>query len=102
MATHLQPEDVYYYPKKIALKKNWEIDIAWNIYETAVDLQKPYAIKKNKPKLKAGEKAPEEETDEEDDDPFGQNMFDTDRNGRNNRNNRTPSPSGGRQRSLGL
>jgi len=100
--SHLQPEEVYYYPKKISLKKNWEIDITWNIYDTAVDLQKPLAIKKNKPKLKAGEKAPAEENEDEEDDPFGTNMFDTDRNGRNSRNNRTTPSPGGRQRSLGL
>ncbi len=100
--SHLQPEEVYYYPKKISLKKNWEIDITWNIYDTAVDLQKPLAIKKNKPKLKAGEKAPEEESEEEEDDPFGTNMFDNDRYGRGNRNQRTTPTPGGRQRALGL
>ena len=44
-----QPEYTFYYPKRIALKKNWDLDQTWNIYEIAVDLQKPEAIKKNKP-----------------------------------------------------
>ena len=36
-------------------------------------MQKPYAIKKNKPKLKRGEKAPEEEEEE---DEFGSGVYD--------------------------
>ncbi len=46
----IQPEEVYYYPKKIVLKKNWDVEQSWNIYETAIDLQKPKEIVKNKPK----------------------------------------------------
>lgn len=45
-----QPEEVYYFPKKLTLKKNWDVEQAWNIYETAIDKQKPEDIKKNKPK----------------------------------------------------
>ncbi|MCC8115371.1 MAG: Ig-like domain-containing protein [Bacteroidales bacterium] len=62
----IQPEEVYYYPKKINLKKNWDIAQDWNIYEVAIDLQKPYDIKKNKPKLKDGEKRPTDDEEEED------------------------------------
>lgn len=62
---HIPAEDVYYYPKKIDLKKNWDVELTWNIDELPVDAQKPYAIKKNKPKLKRGEKAPKEEGDEQ-------------------------------------
>lgn len=58
MALRQQPEEVYYYPKKISLKQNWDVELAWDIYQTAIDAQKPYAIKKNKPKLKKGETAP--------------------------------------------
>ena len=65
-ADSLQPEEVYYYPKKIALKANWDIEQSWNIYETALDLQKPYEIKKNKPKLKGRTSNPNSYTDEED------------------------------------
>ena len=89
----VQPEEVYYFPKKIALKKNWDLaDQPWNIYEFPVDKQKPTEIKKNKPKRKAGE-IPEEQTDEEDEyeydpsDPFGK---------RNNRNNRNSNRNSGR------
>lgn len=68
----IQPEEVYYYPKKINLKENWDIALDWNIYETPLDIQKPYEIKKNKPKLKKGEKAPTDvDEEEEDDDMFG-------------------------------
>lgn len=66
-----QPEDVYYYPKKIELKKNWDMSQTWDIYELPVDVQKPYEIKKNKPKTK--EAPPTTEEEEEDD--FGNNYF---------------------------
>ncbi len=46
---HLQPEEVYYYPKKLRLRANWDLDESWNIYQTALDLQKPDDIKRNKP-----------------------------------------------------
>ena len=59
----IQPEEVYYYNKKLDLKANWDVEQAWDIYELALDAQKPYAIKKNKPKLKKGEKAPDEEVE---------------------------------------
>lgn len=57
----LQPEEVAYFDKKLELKANWDNELAWEIYAKAIDAQKPYAILKNKPKLKPGEKAPEEE-----------------------------------------
>ena len=63
IADSIQPEEVYYYPKKLDLKANWDIEQAWNIYEVALDAQKPYAIKKNKPKLKKGETAPDQEVE---------------------------------------
>ncbi len=72
VALQRQPEETYYFSKKLNLKKNWDIEQAWDIYELPLDMQKPQAIKKNKPKLKAGEqplKDPEEE--EEADSPFG-------------------------------
>ena len=46
---HLQPEEVYYYPKRLRLRANWDLDENWNIYETALDLQKPEEIRRNKP-----------------------------------------------------
>lgn len=69
----IQPEEVYYYPKKISLKKNWGVEQTWNINELPVDRQKPMQIKKNKPKLKRGEEQENKEDDEEEDffdDPF--------------------------------
>ncbi|MDE6271188.1 MAG: hypothetical protein K2M12_10110, partial [Muribaculaceae bacterium] len=51
----IQPEDVYYFPKVLKLKKNWDIAQDWNLNELPVDQQKPLAIKKNKPKLRPGE-----------------------------------------------
>lgn len=97
--TVLQPEDVYYFPKKINLKKNWDINQPWNLYETAVDLQKPMEIKKNKPKKKKGE---EDDYGEEDDqyyDEFGNPAVDPDDpfGKRKNRNyNRTNRNTTGR------
>lgn len=44
-----QPDLAYYYPKIINLKKNWEKSESWNVFETAIDMMKPEAIKKNKP-----------------------------------------------------
>ena len=70
----IQPEEVYYYPKKINLKKNWTIEQSWNINELPVDQQKPQEIKKNKPKRKKGD--PEERpTDDEEEDEFFADPF---------------------------
>lgn len=81
----LQPDLVYYYPKTINVKKNWDMEQTWNVFETALDLQKPLKIKKNKPKRNTSQSQEEEEEEEEDE--FGANPFDTRRNS-NNRNNR--------------
>ena len=88
IAGQRQPEEVVYFPKKLNLKKNWDVEQTWNIYETPVDLQKPADIKKNKPKLtpaqqreanKKGKQNGYDDEDDEDDmmwntnDPFSQN-----------------------------
>lgn len=94
----VQPEEVAYYPKKIEAKRNWDIEQNWNIYELPVDMQKPRAILKNKPKLKRGEKEPE--TDEDvDEDPMlgGNNSLNNRRNNRRNNNRNTGNVGGGRQ-----
>ncbi|MDE6478782.1 MAG: Ig-like domain-containing protein [Muribaculaceae bacterium] len=85
----IQPDYVYYYPKTINVKKNWDMEQTWNVFETALDLQKPAKIKKNKPKRNNNSRNQEEE-EEEDDDEFGANPFDSNRrnNNRNNSNNR--------------
>lgn len=63
------PEDIYYFDKKIALKKNWDRSESWDINALSVELQKPLDIKKNKPKMKAGE-MPLSDDDEEEEDPI--------------------------------
>lgn len=107
IADSIQPEDTYYFPKKLPLKKNWDVEQSWDLYETPVDMQKPYDIKKNKPKTKNNE-LPNNDEDEDDvyydefgnpsvdpDDPFGKRK-NTNYN-RNNRNNSSNSrnPFGG-------
>lgn len=82
----LQPEEVYYFAKKLDLKRNWDIEQTWNIDELPVDAQKPYAIKKNKPKLKRDERAPEDEYDEDEENIYDSEANPFDRTGRNNRN----------------
>ena len=94
----IQPEEVAYYPSKIELKRNWDVEQTWDIYATPIDRQKPYAILKNKPKLKKGEQAPVEE-DEEDDDPFADPWM---KNGNSNRlNNRNNNRNNNGNRGLG-
>ena len=56
----LQPEEVYYFPKKLNLRKNWDVEQSWNIYETALDLQKPLEIKQNKPPKTAKQREEED------------------------------------------
>ncbi|MDE6741549.1 MAG: hypothetical protein K2J58_04385, partial [Muribaculaceae bacterium] len=80
----IQPDLVYYYPKTINVKKNWDMEQTWNVFETALDLQKPDKIKKNKPKRTNASRQEEEEEDE-DEDEFGGNPFDARRNNSNNR-----------------
>lgn len=95
LADKRQPEDVYYFAKKLNLKKNWDVEQTWILDELPVDLQKPYSLKKNKPKLQRGEQAPveeEESWDEQNDrfrDPFSPSS--------GNRSNGSSS-SGGRVR----
>ena len=75
-AQHLQPEEVYYYPKKLRLRRNWDMDETWNIYETALDLQKHDDIKRNKPekgknKIEKKNGRTGDDDDEEEDNEFG-------------------------------
>lgn len=66
-----QPEDVYYYSKKINLKKNWDVTNDWDLNELPVDMQKPNAIKKNKPKTKEKDRRDENDDYDEDEDEYG-------------------------------
>ncbi|MDE6248637.1 MAG: Ig-like domain-containing protein [Paramuribaculum sp.] len=84
VADSIQPEEVYYYPKKLVLRQNWDVEQSWNITELPVDQQKPEDIKKNRPKPKKGQKTTNrtDEDDEDEDDYFMPG------NSRNNGNNR--------------
>ena len=78
--SHLQPEEVYYYPKKLKLRRNWDLDENWNIYETALDMQKPEDIKRNKPekaKNKVEKKQQKSGDEEEEDDEFSTGITNT-------------------------
>ncbi len=66
----IQPEEVFYYPKKINLKKNWTIEQEWDIYELPIDQQKLWEIKKNKPKLRNSDDNRSDDDNDEDDDFF--------------------------------
>lgn len=72
----LQPDLVYYYPKVVNIKKNWDKEEAWDVFGTPIDAQKPKAVLKNKPKTpkrsggkKKGQQYGQNE-DEEDEDYF--------------------------------
>lgn len=75
-ALRLQPEETFYYPGYVNLKKNWDVEQTWDIYATPVDKQKPEAIKKNKPERKKWEEAEKKPTTEEEEDESGFNNFD--------------------------
>lgn len=65
---HLQPEDVYYYSKKLNLRKNWEVTEHWDLFSLPVDKQKPSELKKNKPEAKKWEQKKTETKKSSDDD----------------------------------
>ncbi len=75
-----QPEVAYYYPKAINIKKNWSREEDWNIFSTAIDMQKPSALLRNKPKTTKGRPAATTEEPEEEEifDPT-RNPFDPNR-----------------------
>lgn len=73
MKTRRQPEEVYYYPKKLNIRKNWDVEQSWEIYALPLDTQKPKEIKKNKPVSK--ERAPNEGYDEEDENEYFDENF---------------------------
>ena len=79
-----QPDNVYYYPKLLSLKR-YDRNEVWNLNATAVDQQKPNAIKKNKPKRKKGENKDllEENTEEDDYFDVNANPFDPKSSSRN-------------------
>lgn len=87
-----QPDQVYYYPKVVNLKKNWEKTETWDVFATSVDMQKPDNLKKNKPeadKKRRNNRTTEEEEDDEEEqfDPFA-NPFAPDNSRNRDRNRR--------------
>lgn len=46
---NIQPDVAYYYPKTINIKKNWDKEETWDVFDTPVDMMKPYNLLKNKP-----------------------------------------------------
>lgn len=68
MDSRRMPEDVFYYPRKLVLRKNWDVEQDWALLETPVDQQKPQEIKKNKPKTKDNKQPGK--TDSEEDDEY--------------------------------
>lgn len=45
----VQPEEVFYYDKKVELKEKWDITLTWNLNSVPVDKQKPLDVTKQKP-----------------------------------------------------
>lgn len=68
----LQPDLVYYYPKVINIKKNWDKEESWDVFAMAIDEMKPASIKKNKPETdkRRRDQNPYGQEEEEDDDYF--------------------------------
>lgn len=91
----IQPEEVAYYPKKLDLRRNWDVEQSWDIYELPVDQQKPLAILKNKPKLRRGEQQPLEEDEEDEGDFIG--GYNGNRTGTGNRQGRSNNSTRGNQ-----
>lgn len=64
-----QPEIVYYFPKKINLRKNWDSEQIWDVNAIAIDLQKPVELRKTKYEdEKRRNNRSESETEEEEED----------------------------------
>lgn len=91
-----QAEDVYYFPKKLAVKKNWDIEQTWDINQLPVESQKPNEIKKNKPKNRDKNTTNRTDEDEEEEDDFYSPGFGGGNRDRGNRN--TGLSGGGGQR----
>lgn len=88
VAEGLQPEEAFYYPKRLNLRKMWDEEETWDVFATAIDLQKPDAVKKNKPDETSSKI--EEPDEEEEDLPFDPtaNPFDPNQQERRRRNAR--------------
>lgn len=91
----IQPDLAYYMQKVINVKKNWDVEQTWNVFETPLDLQKPSKLKKNKPKRTGNQRQQTEEEEEEDEDDFGGNPFDPNRRRTGNNANGMRNNMGG-------
>lgn len=84
-AEHRQPETVLYYPGKLRLRANWDVEQPWDIFATALNRQKHDDIKRNQPEqgksLYEQRQAKERNTrrgqqgQDEEDDEFNSNAF---------------------------
>ena len=54
LATHRQPEVVFYYPKKLTLMANWEFEETWDYRVVPLLKQKPVELLKDGSKKKDG------------------------------------------------
>ena len=57
----IQPENVFYLPKMLEMRENWDYSETWNVRATELDKQKPEELKQNKPKEKKEKKSKNEE-----------------------------------------
>lgn len=89
---NLQPELAYYYPKVINVKKNWDKEELWSLWDTPVDMMKPVQILKNKPETdKRNRNRTNTQSVEEDEDYFDptENPFDPNDPAKRRRERRT-------------
>ena len=87
-----QPELVYYYPKVINMKKNWDKEEVWALWDTPVDMMKPAAVTKNKPATdKRRRNNNDQNVEEEEEDYFDptENPFDPNDKAKKRRQRRT-------------
>lgn len=97
-ASHLQPEQVYYYPKRLKARRNWDMDETWDIYAAPYDRQKPDEIRINKPEKSknkldknARNKQNNQQNEEEEEDEFNSNSFLNNYSGNKYQDHRTSS-----------
>ena len=57
----IQPENVFYLPKMLEMRENWDFSETWNVRATELDKQKLDELKQNKPKEKKEKKSKNEE-----------------------------------------
>ena len=81
---HVQPEEVYYFPKPLKLRRNWDVEQAWDIYSLPLDVQKPDDVRRNKSESRNNllnktdnkkKTSDDEEEDEFNNSSFGRNAY---------------------------